>query len=98
MCHVEGYWDEFENRKQFFDSYAAERKFDPLIPENWYKITSEELMQATKVAPMIISPTDILPQGKVVLLYYNGMGDALQNIYPFLSWDKSKFSYVSSTL
>jgi hypothetical protein len=32
----------------FFDSFARENKFDPLVPENWYSMRIEKL-QALKV-------------------------------------------------
>lgn len=29
-------WSSVENRRNFFEKYAKENKFDPLLPENWY--------------------------------------------------------------
>lgn len=30
------YWTKPENRRRFFEEYAASNNFDPLIAENWY--------------------------------------------------------------
>ena len=29
--------------KAFFETYAKKRRFDPLIPEHWYKQTAAEI-------------------------------------------------------
>lgn len=34
-----------EQRKQFFDSYAKTRGFDPLVPENWYNISQANILE-----------------------------------------------------
>lgn len=31
------------NRKAFFDSFAKENDFDPLVAENWYSVTGEKI-------------------------------------------------------
>lgn len=33
------YWNNRENRKHFFDLFAENRNFDPLVAGNWYKIS-----------------------------------------------------------
>lgn len=35
---------DLERRKNFFDSFAIYQGFDPLIPENWYPIRSNQIM------------------------------------------------------
>lgn len=32
--------------RKFFDEYAANNNFDPLIPENWYKLSYTDLEKA----------------------------------------------------
>jgi hypothetical protein len=43
-----------KNQKQFFDQYAADHKFDPLLPVNWYKV-SEHAIFSRKVINHLIS-------------------------------------------
>jgi hypothetical protein len=44
-----GYWVDLNNRKEFFDSYARENNFDPLVPSNWYKLPSLNVFKIRKV-------------------------------------------------
>ena len=37
------YWLSMENRKKHFDEYAKSQKFDPLIAENWYHLSSMDI-------------------------------------------------------
>jgi hypothetical protein len=32
-----------QNRRKFFENYAKNNGFDPLIPENWYSVTTESV-------------------------------------------------------
>ena len=32
------------NKRKVFERYAAERKFDPLLAENWYSVDREDFM------------------------------------------------------
>lgn len=34
------FWHSYTNRKRFFDSFAAKKNFSPLVPENWYGVSS----------------------------------------------------------
>lgn len=36
-------WRDIESHRKFFDSIALEKKFDPLIPENWYNMDNKEV-------------------------------------------------------
>lgn len=38
-----GYWNNIENRRRFFQEFAAERGFDPLQAENWATITPAQV-------------------------------------------------------
>ena len=38
-----------QKRKQFFDDFAKVNKFDPLNPENWYKVKPTTLWRSRKV-------------------------------------------------
>lgn len=39
------YWENAANRKSFFDQVAQKMQFDPLVPENWYSVTREIILQ-----------------------------------------------------
>lgn len=39
------HWADANNRKEFFDNFAKEHDFDPLVPENWYQITTKEMRE-----------------------------------------------------
>lgn len=34
-----------QNRRQFFEEFASENKFDPLINTNWYSVPLENIMR-----------------------------------------------------
>lgn len=36
MYYITAVWNDTRNRKKFFEDYAKENGFDPLVPENWY--------------------------------------------------------------
>ena len=37
-------WGTAEDRRSFFDEYADETNFDPLVPENWYNQSTEQIL------------------------------------------------------
>lgn len=37
------YWGDVANQRKFFESFAAINNFDPLVPDNWYKITGKRI-------------------------------------------------------
>jgi hypothetical protein len=37
-------WEELKNRRKFFEEYAKQTGFDPLVPANWYNQTRERIM------------------------------------------------------
>lgn len=37
------FWAHPTNQKLFFTTFAAESKFDPLIPRNWYNVNPDSL-------------------------------------------------------
>lgn len=42
------YWDARENKRRFFDEFAKSNKFNPLVTENWYPITTR-MVKKSKV-------------------------------------------------
>ena len=39
------HWQEPVNRRKFLDSFAEQRGFDPLLPENWYSVVAEDILK-----------------------------------------------------
>lgn len=42
---IGNFWASKDNRKLFFDDFAASRGFDPLIPDNW-NVTLADIKKA----------------------------------------------------
>lgn len=38
------YWRDHENKRQFFDNFAAKKKFDPNDPKKWDSITRQSVI------------------------------------------------------
>jgi len=73
-----GHWAEEDNRKQFFDQFAKDNEFDPLVASNWYTVTTA----------MVIPRKG----GKSVLEYYGGsFAKALLQLYPDIGLDRTRF-------
>jgi len=63
------YWAEAGNRKGFFDNFALENNFDPLVPENWHTLPIAQIKSAKRA--------------RSVLKYYQGnVRRALLGVYP----------------
>lgn len=39
-------WDDIKNRKKFFERYARDNSFDPLLPDNWYSQKSSDILSS----------------------------------------------------
>ena len=39
------YWETKENRNNFFNDFARDNHFEPLIATNWYQISKTKLLQ-----------------------------------------------------
>eukprot|EP00026_Physarum_polycephalum_P004291 Phypoly_transcript_04309.p1 GENE.Phypoly_transcript_04309~~Phypoly_transcript_04309.p1 ORF type:complete len:715 (+),score=105.32 Phypoly_transcript_04309:82-2145(+) len=79
IYHV-GHWDEYENRKKFFDDFAKDHGFDPSIPENWYKINAHQI-NSRKDSDML-------------LRRYHNFTDAIAEAYPNIRFDLNKFDVI----
>jgi hypothetical protein len=81
-----GHWsiDESKHVKQFFDDFAKNAGFDALVPQNWYNVKTK----------------DIMAQGGASVLhkYAGSLQSALQDIYPTIGLDVSKFPKINSML
>jgi len=72
------FWQETQNRRDFFVQFAKEKRFDALVPSNWYPISLQNLIRCKGAS--------------TVLRYYQGnFVVALQNLFPDLEFDKTKF-------
>lgn len=43
IMYIDSYYGSEVNRRLFFNNFAKIKGFDPLIAQNWYSVTSEEL-------------------------------------------------------
>eukprot|EP00026_Physarum_polycephalum_P001556 Phypoly_transcript_01558.p2 GENE.Phypoly_transcript_01558~~Phypoly_transcript_01558.p2 ORF type:complete len:464 (+),score=75.56 Phypoly_transcript_01558:1715-3106(+) len=75
-----GFWNEWQNRRDFFDAFAKEHGFNPLVANNWYPVTSRKIQSAKG--------------GTGLLKHYPGQSAiaALIDVYPELHFDRHKFS------
>jgi hypothetical protein len=55
--HPYGYWTENEgkNVRALFDALARSRDVDPLVADNWYSITNQDVLRLPKVTPLAFS-------------------------------------------
>lgn len=40
---LDSFWKDLRNRKQFFDEFSVSKRFNPLIPEEWYSVTANDV-------------------------------------------------------
>eukprot|EP00026_Physarum_polycephalum_P000503 Phypoly_transcript_00504.p2 GENE.Phypoly_transcript_00504~~Phypoly_transcript_00504.p2 ORF type:complete len:477 (+),score=71.61 Phypoly_transcript_00504:1867-3297(+) len=69
---------DMKNRRKFFEDFAREYKFDPLIPENWYQQSRKQIL-------------DTKGSGKVLLYYSRSVKTALLDVFPEIGLEKMKF-------
>eukprot|EP00026_Physarum_polycephalum_P002000 Phypoly_transcript_02004.p1 GENE.Phypoly_transcript_02004~~Phypoly_transcript_02004.p1 ORF type:complete len:496 (+),score=54.29 Phypoly_transcript_02004:1101-2588(+) len=75
------YWTSAANQKQFFDTFAAERNFDPLIPNNWYQYSYKHVCN--------------VKGGSTILEYHNqSFIKALREAYPNIVLEDHKLKKV----
>lgn len=60
---VGDYWANARNRRHFFERFAADKGFDPLIAQNWYSITHEQLDEYKVLADEFI--VNNVPSGNI---------------------------------
>jgi hypothetical protein len=46
FIYIEYHWREAKNTRSFLDNFATEHQFDPLIAENWYRVSTLALKKA----------------------------------------------------
>jgi len=73
------HWHDATIRRGFLETFAETRRFDPLIPENWYSITPAQFCAQKKSSS--------------VLSYHGGsLSNALIDLFPEVKFDHSRFS------
>eukprot|EP00026_Physarum_polycephalum_P001944 Phypoly_transcript_01947.p1 GENE.Phypoly_transcript_01947~~Phypoly_transcript_01947.p1 ORF type:complete len:919 (+),score=98.36 Phypoly_transcript_01947:138-2894(+) len=74
-------WAEESERRQFFVDLAARRGFDPLVAENWYAITAEQVRREKT-------------GGQLLMRHKGSLGKALIELFPEVKFDRSKFQAI----
>jgi len=78
-------WAYAGHRRKFFQNYAKQHGFDPLVPENWYKESRTKVLAA---------------KGAATILQYhkNNLAKALQDLFPSIGIENSKIKSTSALL
>jgi len=50
---IESPWNDIHKVRQFFDAYAKTVGFDPLVPDNWYQMSTKALKTAKVVSYIV---------------------------------------------
>eukprot|EP00026_Physarum_polycephalum_P002130 Phypoly_transcript_02134.p1 GENE.Phypoly_transcript_02134~~Phypoly_transcript_02134.p1 ORF type:complete len:738 (+),score=96.58 Phypoly_transcript_02134:691-2904(+) len=75
---LKNFWNNEAHRRDFFIDFAKRKKFDPLVPENWYSCSFWDIQNHEKATS--------------VLHYYHGnFKTALIHLFPNIGLDPSKF-------
>eukprot|EP00026_Physarum_polycephalum_P003234 Phypoly_transcript_03244.p1 GENE.Phypoly_transcript_03244~~Phypoly_transcript_03244.p1 ORF type:complete len:742 (+),score=88.29 Phypoly_transcript_03244:221-2446(+) len=69
------------NRRQFFERYAKENDFDPLVPENWYYQSRDKILA-------------IKDARKILRKHNSSLSKALVDLFPNIGLERSKFNYM----
>eukprot|EP00026_Physarum_polycephalum_P002482 Phypoly_transcript_02489.p1 GENE.Phypoly_transcript_02489~~Phypoly_transcript_02489.p1 ORF type:complete len:757 (+),score=113.72 Phypoly_transcript_02489:481-2751(+) len=79
--HPAGHWtaDRHANMRAFFEQFAQERNFDPLVPENWYSLPALEVYKSKGAAT-------------IINYFKGGYASALVSIFPDIGLSTSQFS------
>eukprot|EP00026_Physarum_polycephalum_P001037 Phypoly_transcript_01038.p1 GENE.Phypoly_transcript_01038~~Phypoly_transcript_01038.p1 ORF type:complete len:1240 (+),score=185.34 Phypoly_transcript_01038:28-3720(+) len=75
-------WSNPDNRRNFFERYASENNFDPLVPLNWY-LQSKRNILAAKGATQVLS------------FHGKNIAKALSDLFPEMSLSPKKFNASS---
>lgn len=72
-------WQNPQKRRAFFEKFAQERQFDPLIPSNWYPVSLDTILEQKN--------------SQQVLRFHDGsFMNAVTELFPELYWDRHKFA------
>jgi len=88
------FWEEAVNRKEFFDSFARNNQFDPLLPRNWYSISIPQIHAAKgagllKYYSQLYANEDTTSERQ----YWKSiLARALASVYPSVDFDIQEFT------
>lgn len=77
-------WSETSNHKRFFDDFAAEHNFDPLVASNWYKQKRRAVVQKVRLELLSLAISRLRMQCYTKspdLRNYNGAQVSTENKY-----------------
>eukprot|EP00026_Physarum_polycephalum_P001051 Phypoly_transcript_01052.p1 GENE.Phypoly_transcript_01052~~Phypoly_transcript_01052.p1 ORF type:complete len:797 (-),score=76.09 Phypoly_transcript_01052:124-2514(-) len=77
-------WNKISHRRKFFEDYARENKFDPLIPSNWYHLPVSVFL-STKGA------------SRVLTYHNNSLAQGLLDLFPDIGFERAKFRHNTWT-
>eukprot|EP00026_Physarum_polycephalum_P002865 Phypoly_transcript_02874.p1 GENE.Phypoly_transcript_02874~~Phypoly_transcript_02874.p1 ORF type:complete len:846 (+),score=138.45 Phypoly_transcript_02874:54-2591(+) len=72
------YWESVKNRRKFFEELAKQKSMDPLLPSTWYTFPLYNIKFKKHSA-------------RVLSFHKSKIAVALTELFPEISWDKSKF-------
>eukprot|EP00026_Physarum_polycephalum_P003064 Phypoly_transcript_03073.p1 GENE.Phypoly_transcript_03073~~Phypoly_transcript_03073.p1 ORF type:complete len:492 (+),score=39.24 Phypoly_transcript_03073:901-2376(+) len=77
-CAPRTYWQNTQNRKHFFETFALAHRFEPLVPTNWYCVGTSRIKSNG---------------GASTMNYYRGnLAKALLHIFPDIGFDTLKLN------
>lgn len=92
-----GYWNEEGKTRHFFDNLARAHNFDPLIPDNWYKVSHKDIAGITVIIVSYLVHANFGQDAQALLSFYQGsFVKALLDAYPDLGLDQNKFVHMST--
>jgi len=88
-----------EERKAVLLAFAKANNFDPLVADCWYYVSRKQFLLYTVCIPLYLFPLldilNLLKGGRGVVKYYdNSLIEAIIDLFPELSLEKSKFASV----
>lgn len=89
-------WSSIEKRRAFFEKYALNNNFDPLLPKNWYTVTRASILNFRVTFLEFFLPywkLNINIQGarRVLSYHKDKLSRALLDLFPNIGLEKSKF-------
>eukprot|EP00026_Physarum_polycephalum_P003078 Phypoly_transcript_03087.p1 GENE.Phypoly_transcript_03087~~Phypoly_transcript_03087.p1 ORF type:complete len:857 (-),score=123.40 Phypoly_transcript_03087:4-2394(-) len=76
------YWEKPENRRKFFETYAANNHFDPLLADNWYQEPLNKISAAKGAYAMLIH-------------HSGSVQKALQDLFPEIRINLARFGVTT---
>jgi hypothetical protein len=101
-------WRVIGNRRKFFENFAKEHGFDPLVPENWYLRSRKQIANYKVLFIFIFILILFIYFREYFLISYQGasrvvayhkgslFSRALMELFPDIGLDKSKLYYLST--